>query len=195
MTGDVLVVGAGVVGLSIALEAQSRGLTVRVIDRTGPAAGASAGNAGAFAFADILPLASPRIIRQAPKWLLDPLGPLSVPLAYAPRLLPWMWRFWRASRPAQVAASTIAQTALMNHAQGTLDGFLLRAGTSNMLRREGQLQVYEGARQFEASLDGWRARGGRRGVSPYQRRRSGPDAAGPFAAFHPRNFHARLGHD
>src|SRR5680860_77745 len=158
MTGEVLVVGAGVVGLSIALEAQSRGLSVRVIDRTGPAAGASAGNAGAFAFADILPLASPRIMRQAPKWLLDPLGPLSIPLAYAPRIVPWMWRFWRASRPSQVAASTAAQTALMNHAQGTLDGFLLRAGASNMLRREGQLQVYEGLAEFEASLDGWRAR-------------------------------------
>ena len=158
MTGEVLVVGAGVVGLSIALEAQSRGFSVRVIDRTGPAAGASAGNAGAFAFADILPLASPRIMRQAPKWLLDPLGPLSIPLAYAPRIVPWMWRFWRASRPSQVAASTAAQTALMNHAQGTLDGFLLRAGASNMLRREGQLQVYEGLAQFEASLDGWHAR-------------------------------------
>ncbi len=158
MQKDVLVVGAGVVGLSIALEAQSRGLNVRVIDRTGPAAGASAGNAGAFAFADILPLASPRIMRQAPKWLLDPLGPLSVPMGYAPRLLPWMWRFWRASRPAQVAASTKAQTAMMRHAQGTLDGFLARAGASNMLRREGQMQVYEGARQFEASLEGWAAR-------------------------------------
>ncbi|SEL18044.1 D-amino-acid dehydrogenase [Roseovarius nanhaiticus] len=155
---DVLVVGAGVVGLSIALEAQSRGLSVRVIEREGPAAGASAGNAGAFAFPDILPLASPRIMRQAPKWLLDPLGPLSVPLGYAPRLLPWMWRFWRASRPAQVAASTAAQTAMMRHAQGTLDGFLARAGASNMLRREGQLQVYEGRAEFEASLEGWRAR-------------------------------------
>ena len=158
MAGSVLVVGAGVIGLSIALEAQSRGLSVRVIDRTGPAAGASAGNAGAFAFPDILPLASPRIMRQAPKWLLDPLGPLSIPIAYAPRLVPWMWRFWRASRPAQVAASTIAQTALMHHAQGTLDGFLARAGASNMLRREGQLQVYEGAAEFEASLEGWHAR-------------------------------------
>ncbi len=64
---DVIVIGAGVVGLSCALAAQARGLRVRVIDREGPAAGASAGNAGAFAFPDILPLASPRIIRQAPR--------------------------------------------------------------------------------------------------------------------------------
>ena len=76
---DVVVVGAGVVGLSAALALQARGLAVAVLDREGPAAGASAGNAGAFAFTDIFPLASPRIIRQAPRWLLDPLGPLAVP--------------------------------------------------------------------------------------------------------------------
>jgi len=155
---DVVVVGAGVIGLSVALAAQDRGLRVTVIDRTGPAAGASAGNAGAFAFPDILPLASPGILRQAPKWLLDPLGPLSVPVGYAPRLLPWMWRFWRASRPDRVRASTIAQAQMMQLAAQTLDPFLERAGLSNMLRREGQLQVYEGAREFEASLPGWRAR-------------------------------------
>jgi D-amino-acid dehydrogenase len=154
----VTVVGAGVIGLSAALAAQARGLRVTVIDRAGPAAGASAGNAGAFAFPDILPLASPGILKQAPKWLLDPLGPLSVPLGYAPRLAPWMWRFWRASRPAQVRASTLAQISLMRLAQETLDPFLQRAGLAAMLRREGQLQVYEGAREFEASLPGWRLR-------------------------------------
>ena len=42
---DVIVIGAGVVGLSAALAAQARGLSVVVIDREGPAAGASAGNA------------------------------------------------------------------------------------------------------------------------------------------------------
>ncbi len=155
---DVIVVGAGVVGLSAALEAQARGLRVRVIDREGPAAGASAGNAGAFAFTDILPLASPRIIRQAPKWLLDPLGPLSVPPGYALRIAPWMLRFWRASWPGQVRASTVAQTAMMDLAKSTLDPFLERAGLAHMLRREGNLQVYEGAREFNASLPGWDVR-------------------------------------
>ncbi len=157
MTG-IVVVGAGVVGLSIALEAQARGLSVRVVDRKGPAAEASAGNAGAFAFSDILPLASPGILRQAPKWLLDPLGPLSVPVAYMPRLAPWMWRFWWASRPAQVAASTRAQSAMMRLGAATLGPFLERAGLASMLRREGQLQVYEGAAEFAASMPGWEAR-------------------------------------
>ena len=155
---DVIVIGAGVVGLSTGLTLRSRGLEVTVIDREGPAAGASAGNAGAFAFTDILPLASPRIIRQAPKWLLDPLGPLSVPPAYALKIAPWMWRFWKASWPARVAASTRVQTAMMRLSQTTLEPFLAREGLMPFLRRDGNLQVYEGEREFRASLPGWEAR-------------------------------------
>ncbi|MGY6547660.1 MAG: NAD(P)/FAD-dependent oxidoreductase [Roseinatronobacter sp.] len=156
--GQVIVIGAGVIGLSVALAAQARGLAVTVIDREGPAAGASSGNAGAFAFADVMPLASPRILRQAPKWLLDPLGPLSIPPRYTPSIAPWLWRFWRASFPAQVARSTRALIALNAHASATLDPFVARAGLAQMIRRKGQLQLYEGARAFRDSLPGWALR-------------------------------------
>ena len=155
---DVMVIGAGVVGLSIALALQARGLSVAVLDRDGPASGASAGNAGAFAFTDILPLASPGILRKAPKWLLDPLGPLSVPPAYALQIAPWMWRFWRACSPDRVAASTTAQTALMDLSKAELEPFLAATGTLPMLRRDGNLQVYESDAEFQASLPGWQAR-------------------------------------
>lgn len=155
---DLIVVGAGVIGLSVALDAQARGMSVTVVDRTGPASGASAGNAGAFAFSDILPLASPGILRKAPGWLLDPLGPLSIPLAYALRITPWMYRFWRASAPARVAQSTQAQTALMDLSKAALTTFLDLSGTTGMLRRAGNLQVYEGKAEFTASLPGWQAR-------------------------------------
>lgn len=158
MSQEVIVIGAGVIGLSIALAAQSRGLSVRVVEREGPAAGASAGNAGAFAFTDIFPLASPKIIRQAPKWLLDPLGPLSVRPSYALKIAPWMLKFWRASWPAQVRASTIAQTAMMNYSRAALEPALERDGLLHMLRRNGQLQVYEGEAEFRDSLPGWQAR-------------------------------------
>ncbi len=155
---DVIVIGAGVVGLSAAIAAQGRGLNVTVLDREGPAAGASAGNAGAFAFTDILPLASPGILKKAPKWLLDPLGPLSVPPAYAVQIAPWMFRFWRACSPRRVAHSTTAQTALMDLSKAELEPFLKQTGTLPMLRKEGNLQVYEGEAEFKASLPGWAAR-------------------------------------
>ena len=154
----VLVIGAGVIGLSAALMAQARGLSVTVIDREGPAAGASAGNAGAFAFTDILPLASPGILRKVPKWLLDPLGPLTIPPAYALQITPWLYRFWRACSPRAVAASTTAQTALMDLSRAELEPFLVSTGTLPMLRKDGNLQVYESAAEFRASLPGWEAR-------------------------------------
>ena len=155
---SVTVIGAGVIGLSTALMAQARGFSVTVVDREGPAAGASAGNAGAFAFTDILPLASPGILRKAPKWLLDPLGPLSVPPSYALRIAPWMFRFWRACSPRNIAASTAAQTALMDLSRAELEPFLAATGTLGMLRKDGNLQVYESEAEFRASLPGWQAR-------------------------------------
>ncbi|RDL46950.1 D-amino acid dehydrogenase 1 [Ensifer sp. M14] len=155
---DVIVIGAGVVGLSAAIAAQARGLSVTVLDREGPAAGASAGNAGAFAFTDILPLASPGILKKAPKWLLDPLGPLSVPPAYAAQIAPWMFRFWRACSAKRVAHSTAAQTAMMDLSKAELEPFLAATGTFAMLRKEGNLQVYESEAELKASQPGWDAR-------------------------------------
>jgi len=155
---SVTVIGAGVIGLSTALMAQARGFSVTVVDREGPAAGASAGNAGAFAFTDTLPLASPGILRKAPKWLLDPLGPLSVPPAYALQIVPWLFRFWRACSPRAVAASTAAQTALMDLSRAELEPFLAATGTLGMLRKDGNLQVYESDAEFRVSLPGWQAR-------------------------------------
>ncbi|MCU9849908.1 FAD-dependent oxidoreductase [Defluviimonas sp. WL0024] len=148
---DLVVIGAGVIGLSVANAALSRGLTVRVIDRTGPASGASAGNAGGFAFSEIHPLASPDTLLASPKWLLDPLGPLSIPARYAPSIVPWMLRFAKASLPGRVAASTRAQAALMGHAKKTLEPFMALTGTAAMLRKTGQIQVLESARAFDAA--------------------------------------------
>jgi D-amino-acid dehydrogenase len=155
---DVLVIGAGIVGLAIALRLQREGRQVTVIDRTGVAAEASRGNAGAFAFTDILPLASPGMLRKAPCWLLDPLGPLSIAPAYLPRIAPWLFHFWRASFPARVKASTAAQAALMDLSIGETDAMLAAAGATHMLRSDGVLHLYESEAELAASLPGWQAR-------------------------------------
>lgn len=155
---DVLVIGAGVVGLAIAMRLQGEGRQVTVIDRTGVAAEASRGNAGAFAFTDILPLASPGMLRQAPRWLLDPLGPLSIAPAYLPRIAPWLFHFWRASFPERVKASAAAQAALMNLSIVETDVMLAAAGASHMLRSDGVLHLYESEAELAASQPGWQAR-------------------------------------
>lgn len=156
--GRVIVIGAGVIGLSVALSAAARGLEVTVVDRSGPAAGASAGNAGAFAFTDIFPLASPGIIRKAPRWLCDPLGPLSIPPTYALRIMPWLWQFWRASSPERFAAATQAHIALMRASIAALGVMAERDRLSHLIVKRGQLQLYDSASSFRASLAEWDVR-------------------------------------
>jgi D-amino-acid dehydrogenase len=155
---DVLVIGAGTVGLAIALRLQQEGRQVTVIDRTGVAAEASRGNAGALAFTDIMPLASPGILRKAPRWLLDPLGPLSIAPAYLPRIAPWLFHFWRASFPERVKASAAAQAALMDLSITETDAMLAAAGATDMLRSDGVLHLYESETELTASQASWQAR-------------------------------------
>ncbi len=155
-----LVVGAGVVGLACALRLQAAGLKVVVLDREGVAAGASRGNAGALAFSDVLPLASPGILRQAPHWLLDPLGPLALRPGYLLPMLPWLWKFWRASQPAQVERSARAQAALLALSAQAWPVLLELAGASDQVRDGGNLHLYDNEASWRAALPGWQQRAG-----------------------------------
>jgi D-amino-acid dehydrogenase len=157
---DVAIIGAGVIGLSIALVLAQADASRRivVIDREGIAAGASRGNAGAYAFSDIHPLASPGIVRQVPRWLLDPLGPLALRPSYLPRLAPWLWRFWRASRPERFAAATAAQAALNRFSAEATPRLLTSIGARSMWHEDGNLHLYESDAEWRASLPGWQER-------------------------------------
>ncbi|WP_039017382.1 NAD(P)/FAD-dependent oxidoreductase [Halocynthiibacter namhaensis] len=152
---DIIVIGAGIIGISTALELTRAGHRVRVFDRDGIAMGASLGNAGAFAFTDIVPLATPGIMRKAPKWLLDPLGPLSIPPRYALKIAPWMLRFWRASWQDRYAHSVKAQSTLMDLARSALERQIKATDGEDLIKRQGQLQLFEGETEFRASLPGW----------------------------------------
>lgn len=155
---DVVVVGAGIIGLSCAFALQRQGRRVLVLDRQGVAAQASQGNAGAYAFSDVLPLASPGILAQVPRWLLDPLGPLALRPSYLPTLLPWLWRFWRASRPAPFTRSIQAQVTLMRLAAPAALRQLEQADALPLLHRGGNLHLYESRAQWQAALPGWELR-------------------------------------
>lgn len=150
-----LVIGGGIVGLACALRLQAAGQQVLLIERDRLAAGASRGNAGALAFTDVLPLASPGILRQAPRWLLDPLGPLSLRAAHAPTMLPWLWKFWRASQPGRVAASTQAQAALLAQSAAEWPALLRLAGAEDQVKEGGNLHLYDSEPQWRASQAGW----------------------------------------
>lgn len=155
---DIAVIGAGVIGVTAAFALQREGCRVTLYDRTGIAAEASRGNAGAFAFSDVEPLATPRIMRKAPRWLFDALGPLSIPPGYALQILPWMLRFWRSSWRDRYAIGVRQQAALMVESATALAALVRQTGAESLLRREGQLQLYDNATSFRASEPAWELR-------------------------------------
>ncbi|WP_027053023.1 NAD(P)/FAD-dependent oxidoreductase [Mesorhizobium erdmanii] len=156
--GGVAIIGGGIIGICAAAFLAEAGLDVTVFDRTGICEETSSGNAAAFAFSDVLPLAHKGMIKNLPKWLADPLGPLSIPPAYLPQLLPWLIRFWRAGAPAKYEASLAAQAGMMKLAEAEWMGLLDRSGTRPMLREDGSLELYESEAEFRAGLSGWAAR-------------------------------------
>lgn len=86
----VIVVGAGVVGLSCAWSLQEHGIEVRVLERRSPGAGASWQNAGYVTPALCVPLPEPSILRYGVRAVLRPQSPVSLLSPADVRLLRFM---------------------------------------------------------------------------------------------------------
>jgi len=157
-TADVAIIGAGIIGIAAAYQLQQAGRRVMLIDRKGIAEETSRGSAGGFAFSDVLPMATSGVIRKLPGWLADPLGPLTIPPAYLPKIAPYLLRFWRAGWPDRVAASIAAQSALMRLAATEMAALVQTAGIGHMVRSDGVIELYESEAELAASEPGWQAR-------------------------------------
>ncbi len=99
---DVLVVGAGAIGLNTAYYLQKAGADVTVVDRGGFGTGCSFGNAGLLVPSHLVPLAAPGVILQGLKWMLNPESPFYIKLRLDPKLLSWLWAFGRHCTKAHV---------------------------------------------------------------------------------------------
>jgi D-amino-acid dehydrogenase len=151
MDADVVIVGAGIVGLASAYKLVEAGRKVVLVDRTGIAEETSRGNAGAFAFSDIMPLATKDMWRKLPRWLSDPLGPFTVRPEYLPQIAPWLLRFWRAGWPDRVAGGIAAQAALMRLSRTETDAMVASAGLQHLVRSDGVLELYESEGDIRAA--------------------------------------------
>src|ERR1700751_108622 len=95
---DVAVVGAGVVGCTVAWALTKVGRRVLLIDRADPAtAGASFGNVGHIATEQLQPLPSPQLLLNFLRELVAFGGVLDIPLRRTAVMAPWIARFARAA--------------------------------------------------------------------------------------------------
>lgn len=124
-----------------------------VIDSELPGQSTSYGNAGCISPSSIYPFSYPGAIREVPRWLLDPLGPMKIRWPHLPALAPWFWRFWRAGNARRVGEIIAAQAALMATVTRDFDEILDATGTSSLRQAKGLILLYGNEAEFAA--DSW----------------------------------------
>ena len=148
-----LVVGAGIVGICIALELQRRRWNVTLVDRLDPGMGCSFGNAGILASMAVVPVGLPGFERQLPRMLLDRDSPLVLRWASLPHTLPWLLRFRRAATPQQVPRTADAMKALYGSAVELHRALAAEAGVPELVRGTPGLYVHRDARAIDVLKD------------------------------------------
>ena len=157
-TRKVIVVGAGIVGICTALALQEKNFEVSIIDRDGPAEGASHGNAGVISRWSCVPQSVPGLWKNVPKWLLDPEGPLSVRWSYGPRVLPWLLKFIKAGSLQRLPAIADAMLAVNAPSVELYRQLLADSGEGDLVKDCLYLHVYRDAGGADPGALPWRLR-------------------------------------
>src|SRR5690554_3148710 len=152
---DVLVVGAGIVGLCVAHELAQAGKRVTVVDPEPPGSQASYGNSGALSGGSVAPLAMPGVVRSSLPMLVDPAGPLFVAPTYWLKAVPWLWRFVRSAQPERVQHIAQALHDLLSNTVELHTEVARSVGCENLIRTNGQLHLYPSDAAMAADAGGW----------------------------------------
>lgn len=150
---SIVIVGAGIIGTTLAYALQRRGENVILLDSDTPGKGASYGNMASIAVTEFMPASRPGIWAQMPKWLLDPEGPVRIQPAYLPRLMPWFLRFLLASRPSRLRELEAAGAVLCKRVYEDLDALLKETALEHMIGAEGCLSLYTDDTEFRADRE------------------------------------------
>jgi D-amino-acid dehydrogenase len=147
---DVIVLGAGVVGTSVAVHLAKRGLAVALIDRGGPGEGTSYGNAGIIEGNTIFPAAFPSdwatLLRIALK--RSPIA--NYHLTFLPQVAPWLAAFRAASQPARLVETANVMRPLFARAVSEHEALAAEANAVRYLHHTGWLKLYRSDRAFAA---------------------------------------------
>ncbi len=147
---DVVVLGAGIVGVSIALHLAKRGLSVALVDKGAPGEGTSYGNAGVIEGNTLLPYPFPglgALLRLAFGRTTD----ASYHLAALPKLAPWLYAFRGHSPMERRVLFANRMRPLFGAALAEHEALMAEAGAAHLLRKEGWLKLYRSEADFEAT--------------------------------------------
>ena len=150
---DVVVLGAGIVGVSAALHLQARGRAVAIVDRSGVAASeTSYGNTGIIQAEAVFPYTFPRKVGEIATAALNRDPRALIRYSALPAIAPWVWRYFLASSPqkridiAKMARPLIA-SALPEHR-----ALAAAAGAEALIRDDGWIKAYRSERGRQAAL-------------------------------------------
>ena len=154
---DVLVLGAGMVGVSAALHLQQRGRDVILVDRHELAGEeTSFGNAGIIESASVFPLMFPRDFGLILQYALNRSPHVRYSLSDLPTSLPWLLRYFLASSPDRALRSATAELPLIKRSLLEHEALMAEAGVPDLLRRTGWIKLFRsdatlanGVRDFE----------------------------------------------
>ena len=152
---EVLVAGAGIVGVSTAIWLQRAGYKVTLVDRIGPAAGTSHGNAGVLASAALTPVTMPGLAAKAPFMLLDKYAPLFLKPSYLPRLVPFLAEYLGKCNQADVRRYTSAMAPLVHDAVAQHRALAKGTGAEKFIIDTDYAFGYADEAAYEADRDEW----------------------------------------
>ncbi|MBK5271960.1 MAG: FAD-dependent oxidoreductase, partial [Bacteroidia bacterium] len=104
---QVTIIGGGVVGLCCAYYLNRKGYQVTIIERNSMTDGCSFGNMGFISPSHFTPLASPGMVKQGLKWMLNPSSPFYIKPRLNWDLIRWGISFWRNANSKTLEHNTI----------------------------------------------------------------------------------------
>src|SRR5690606_24780768 len=146
---DVLVLGAGMIGVSAALHLTRRGVSVTLVDRRGAGEETSYGNAGLIEASRMMPMGFPRSFRELIRHGLGFTPHANCRWAARRRLAPFLLRYWAASRADRLDASARVLRPMLAAAPAEHAELAAEAGAARLIRKAGLLKVF----RTEAAAD------------------------------------------
>src|SRR5882757_4745556 len=140
---DIVVLGAGMVGVSAALHLQKRGRDVILVDRHERAGEeTSYGNAGLIECASVFPYMFPRDVDQILRYALNRAPQVRYAVADLPAFLPWLLRYYLASSPQRALHSALAEMPLIRRSLVEHEALITEADVPQLLRRTGWIKLF-----------------------------------------------------